>query len=168
MNLLYIGNKLSRHGGSLTGIEILGPLLESEGYDLRYASEKQNKVLRLAHMLIMVFQSRKWAHCVLIDTYSTANFWYAVLTAGMCRAMNIPYIPILHGGNLGNRLRNSPKACRRLFGMAKVNIAPSGFLHKVFTDAGFEVKLIPNPVSLENFEFRLREAAGPTEKPAQR
>ena len=71
MNVLYIGNRLSAHGKSPTGIEILGPLLEKRGHNLRYASSKMNKIVRLSQMLAATFRSRKWADVVLIDTYST-------------------------------------------------------------------------------------------------
>ena len=60
-NLLYIGNKLSGHGFSVTSIETLGPLLESEGYDLVYASSKKNKMARLLDMLSATVRLRNMA-----------------------------------------------------------------------------------------------------------
>ncbi len=115
----------------------------------------------MVDMLFAVWKSRNWASRVLIDTYSTANFWYAVLCAMLCRALGLAYIPILHGGNLPRRLRDSPRLCRKLFGKAMINVAPSGYLQKTFADAGFAVRLVPNPVNLENFQFAERDQALP-------
>ncbi len=161
MNVLYVGNKLAVHGGALTGIEILGPLLEASGYKLRYASSQRNKARRLAEMLLATFKNRKWAHFVLIDTYSTSNFWYAVAVAGLCRIFKVPYVPILHGGNLPFRLVHSPRASASLFGGARINVAPSGYLKKAFADAGFRVRAVPNPISTDKFPFKNREVAAP-------
>ncbi len=161
MNVLYVGNRLSVHGGALTGIEILGPLLENRGYSLRYASSKKNKALRLAHMLSAVFRYRNWADRVLIDTYSTSNFWYAAAVGKLCRWLGLAYIPILHGGNLPSRLKTSGSHCQSLFGRSLINVAPSGYLEKAFADAGFRVKMFPNPISLEKFAFKSREHASP-------
>ena len=76
-NLLYIGNKLSSQGITATTIETLGPLLESAGFNVRYASEKKNKLLRLLDMMVQTIRYKSETDCVIIDTYSTYNFWYA-------------------------------------------------------------------------------------------
>jgi hypothetical protein len=41
-NILYIGNQLAQKGKTVTTIDSLGPLLEKEGYQLRYASSVPN------------------------------------------------------------------------------------------------------------------------------
>ncbi|RZJ29851.1 MAG: glycosyltransferase family 1 protein, partial [Flavobacterium sp.] len=135
-SLLYIGNKLSRHGSTATAIETLGPLLEADGFLVRYASSKKNKLLRMIDMAWTTFAGRKKIDYVLIDTYSTQNFWYAVLVAWICNRLKLKYIPILHGGNLPSRLRSNPKLCKMVFGSAYKNVAPSGYLADAFRDAG--------------------------------
>lgn len=161
-NLLYLGNKLSVHGNTVTGIEVLGPLLESEGYKVRYASSKKGKLARLIDMLVTLWRHGRKSDYVLIDTYSTLNFWYAYLCARWCRRNKVKYIPILHGGNLPRRLRKSPGMCQNLFGDAYINIAPSPYLGKVFSEAGFNVKYIPNPVDFSKFSFKERREIGPS------
>src|SRR5690606_5057886 len=106
-NLLYVGNHLQNSQTNVSYSAVLGPLLEQGGYDLRYTSNKTNKVLRLLDMLWTTFRSRKKTDVVLIDTYSTQNFYYAVLVGQLCRLLQLPYIPILHGGNLPQRLKSS-------------------------------------------------------------
>jgi glycosyltransferase involved in cell wall biosynthesis len=158
---LYIGNKLSRHGVTPTTIETLGPLLEHEGFRVKYSSSKKNQWLRLISMLWSVFQYRK-ADCVLIDTYSTTNFWYAFLTSQLCRLLRLKYIPILHGGNLPFRLKTNPKMCKMIFGYSFMNVAPSLFLINEFKAEGYNNLIhIPNAIELDKYPYLKREKAVP-------
>lgn len=161
-SLLYIGNKLSGKGSNVTTIETLGRLLSSEGCRVAYASEKQNQLLRLLDMLWKTFLLRKKVDYVLIDTYSTSGFWFAYLTGQLCRLLGKKYIPILHGGNLPNRLQNNPALCRQLFGNAYRNVAPSHYLLHEFQEAGFtNVTFIPNSIEIKKYPFKERSVFQP-------
>ena len=96
-SLLYIGNKLSDHGYTSTSIETLGTFLEGEGFHVLYASSKKNKVWRMFEMIIKTIKYAKKVDYVLIDTYSTNNFWYAFIISQLCRIFNLKYIPYPHG-----------------------------------------------------------------------
>ena len=155
--ILYIGNKLSNHGNTSTLIESLGKYLESENYKVYYTSSKKNKVLRMLDMTLSTLKYAKKADYVLIDTYSTTNFWYAFVTSQICRFFSAKYIPILHGGKLPSRIKRSRIISKMIFKNAYINIAPSGFLLNAFISNGFEnTKLIPNSIQLENFPFQSR------------
>ncbi|REG98292.1 glycosyltransferase family 4 protein [Flavobacterium aquicola] len=160
-NLLYIGNKLSKHGATPTTIETLGPLLEHDGFNIRYSSSQKNQFLRLLHMLWSVFKYRK-ADFVLIDTYSTANFWYAFAASQLCRFLKIKYIPILHGGNLSLRLKRNPKISEKIFRYSFQNVSPSLFLINEFKAEGYHnIIHIPNTIELEKYPFLERKKAAP-------
>ncbi|TYB77242.1 glycosyltransferase family 4 protein [Bizionia myxarmorum] len=106
-------------------------------------------------MLYSVCFYAKRTDVVLLDTYSTSNFYYAVLVSQLCRFLSLPYIPILHGGNLPNRLHTSPKMCGLLFKHATYLVSPSLYLLGVFEKLGFErVVYIPNSLQLEQFTFQ--------------
>lgn len=159
-NLLYIGNKLSGHGMTVTSIETLGVLLEAEGFKLTYASSKKNKTLRLIDMLRQTIKCRKVVDYVLIDTYSTYNFWYAFFVSQLCRLLQLKYIPKLHGGDLPHRLAKNPRLCRMIFKHAYRNVVPSGYLHEAFKDKGFaELLYIPNTIELHKYPFLKRDSA---------
>lgn len=161
-NLLYIGNKLSQHGLTVTPIETLGNLLESEGYHLIYASSKKHKTLRLLDMLYTTVKHRKNIDYVLIDTYSTKNFWYTFFVSQLCRVLNLKYIPALHGGDLPNRLKKTPRLCNLVFKNAYINIAPSNYLLEAFSNRGFAtLAYIPNSIQLQNYPFKSRETIAP-------
>lgn len=155
-NLLYIGNKLSNHGFSVTTIDTLGPLLEKEGFLMFYAGTKRNKMLRMAEMLWKVTTLRKKIDCILIDTYSTSNFWYAFLVSQWAKILRIKYIPILHGGNLPHRLKTNPVLCRMIFSNAYKNIAPSNYLFQAFSQADYtNLVYIPNSIEIKNYPYKI-------------
>lgn len=155
--LLYIGNKLEASGSTVTSIETLGSLLEQEGYTVYMASTKPNKIWRLLDMIWAVLRYRRKVSYVLIDTYSTQNFYFAVTVANICRLVGLPYIPILRGGNLPERLRNNRRLSWKLFNGAKINVSPSAYLMEEFKKEGYNNLIeIPNNIVLENYPFRLR------------
>lgn len=156
-SLLYIGNKLKDKGYTATAIDVLGPLLEDEGYSLRYASSKTNKLFRILNMLSAVFKYRKQIDYVLIDTYSTLNFQYVFWVSQFCKWMHLRYVPILHGGNLPERLHKNPKMCRRIFAYAYKNVAPSKYVQQAFEQHGFSnVVCIPNAIQIKQYPFQTR------------
>ena len=160
--LLYVGNKLSKHGRTVTSIETLGILLEKEGYAVSYASSKRNKALRLVDMLYQTFKHRNRTDYVLIDTYSTYNFWYAFAVSQLCRLLKLKYIPKLDGGELPNRLIKNPRMCAMIFKNSYRNIAPSAYLWEAFRDRGFsEIVFIPNSIELKKYHFKARPDCAP-------
>ena len=160
--ILYIGNKLSKSGSNVTSIETLGAFLQNEGYDVVMSSSKKNKALRLLDMLLSTIKYSKKVSYVLIDTYSTQNFYYAIFVAKLCRILNVSYIPILRGGMLPSRLKKSPKLCKKLFNGAKYNVAPSMYLYEAFAEAGYSnLKFIPNTIEIKKYDFLLRKEVKP-------
>lgn len=160
--LLYIGNELEDRGGAPTSIDKLSPLLQNEGFELKTSSSHKNQVLRLSEMLTAIIKNKAWVNYVLIDTYSTRNFWYAVLAAQLCRNLQLDYILILHGGNLPLRLKKNPQLSASLFKNAKMNIAPSRYLFDIFHKAGFaNLKYIPNSIFLKDYPFKPRKVLKP-------
>ena len=156
--LLYIGNKLSIHGNTSTSIETLGGFLEEEGYMIYYASSKQNKVLRLLDMLCTTIKVSSKVDYVLIDTYSTQNFWFAFLVSQLCRVLNLKYIAKLHGGDLPNRLKKSPYLCDLIFNHSFKITAPSLYLLKAFENKYSKNLLyVPNTINLSSYNYFLRD-----------
>ncbi|GAA4975927.1 glycosyltransferase family 4 protein [Algibacter aquimarinus] len=161
-NLLYIGNQLSQSDKTVTTIDTLSKLLSDEGFSIVTTSGKKNKFLRLLDMLYQILKHRNWANYILIDTYSTQNFYYAYLCSQLCRFFKLKYIPILHGGNLQNRLKNSQFMSKAIFNNAFKNIAPSEFLKLQFQEYGYgNLEVIPNSIEPENYPFKERDFSKP-------
>lgn len=161
-NLLYIGNKLSDHGYTSTSIETLGVFLEGEKFKVFYASSKENKVLRMLEMIHKTFKYSGKIDYVLIDTYSTKNFWYAFIVSQLCRALGLKYIPKLHGGNLPSRIIRSKFFSDLIFSNAFINIAPSFYLYETFKKNGYtNLKYIPNTIELQLYTQLKKEFKTP-------
>lgn len=160
--ILYIGNNLRGNNTNVTTIETLSLQLQSIGYEVVCYSSVKNKFLRIIDMLVGVLKHGRTATAVLIDTYSTQNFYYAVAVANLCRLLRIPYIPILHGGNLPERLQRSKSNSYKLFNGAKTNVAPSSYLLNAFRAHGYtKIVHIPNTIPIKSYPFLLRNQVGP-------
>ncbi len=159
-HLVYIGNKLTNTGKTATTIDTLGCGLEQSGYKVTYASSYTNIVLRLIDMLWTVFKHRTTVDYVLIDTYSTLNFYYAYAVSAICRLLKLKYIPILHGGNLPERLKTSPKLSAAIFNNAYVNVSPSHYVKSSFERSGYtNIIVIPNSITIASYPFTPRRVA---------
>jgi L-malate glycosyltransferase len=161
-SILYIGNDLAINSFTATYISFFSKVLKKEGYKVRTASKRNNKGLRLLEMIGLIMKYHKTTDVVLIDTYGAMNFYYAYLVAKTCQLYKLEYIPILHGGNLPERLSESKKLSESLFGNAKMNVAPSRFLYEVFEQSNFSnLQIIPNSVELKKYSFRSRKEFSP-------
>ncbi len=160
--LLYIGNKLSDHRSNPTAHNALKKGLQKEGFRIYSASHFKNKYLRLGHMLGSFFRYFRSTDLVLIDVYSTQNFWYAVVVSWLAKLFSKKYIPILHGGDLKNRFTRSPEATKKLFGNAYTVISPSLYLKEEVERLGFSnVRYLPNPLYVDNYRFKTRKILRP-------
>jgi glycosyltransferase involved in cell wall biosynthesis len=156
--LLYIGNLLSQKGKTQTTIETLSDNLRIEGYSVYTFSNKNNKLLRLFDMLFAILKYAKKVDYVLIDTYSTQNFYYAHACSQLCRLLKLKYIPILHGGNLPSRLKSNPKLSAAIFRNSYKNVSPSLYIKSEFEKQGYSnVICIPNTINIANYPFSQRD-----------
>ncbi|WP_347068342.1 glycosyltransferase family 4 protein [Flavobacterium sp. WV_118_3] len=160
--ILYIGNKLAVHGQNPTTIDTLSVLFAKEGYHMVTASSQKNKILRIVDMVLTVLKNARSADFVIIDTYSTFNFWYAFIVSQVCRIVRLQYIPYLHGGDLPKRLQQNPRLCRMIFDHAYKNVAPSAYLIEQFRQKNVPGLLqIPNLLDLEQYTFKKRTIIRP-------
>ena len=136
-------------------------LLQSEGHEVICASDKTNKLARLLEMCYTIIKQRNWADLVLIDTFSTANFYYALVTSQVSRILSLKYIPILHGGNLPHRLKHSEVMAAMIFKYAYKNVSPSLYLASEFRKYNFETSYIPNSIPVSEYPFKLRTKLEP-------
>ena len=156
--ILCIGNYLVKHGNTATSIVVMGEMFEREGYVVYYASSKQHKLLRMMDMILKTIRYGSKVDYVLIDTYSTVNFWYALIISQLCRLMKVKYIPKLLGGDLPNRLNKSRFWCDLIFKNAYQNVAPSPYLFTAFSKLGYKnLVLIPNSIDLGNYSFHKKK-----------
>lgn len=161
MKILYIGNDLSQKSNYHSTMATLSSLLESNGFVVYRVSSKVNKILRLLDQLFHVIKYRKIVSYVIIDTFSTSAFYFALLNAMLCRLLNMKYIPILHGGNLPYRLDKNPTLSKLIFKNCYQNVAPSGYLKYEFERRGYSTLFIPNALNIDEYQFKQRNSIQP-------
>ena len=159
--ILYIGNKLASKEKNASGIDTLSALLNQEGYLVRAVSSYNIKLFRLFSMMLNVLWFKRKVNYVLIDTYSTSNFYYAFIISKLCKWLRQKHILILRGGDLPKRLDRSPKTSRQLFNSSYKNIAPSNYLKYEFEKRGFQATYIPNVIEIRNYKFSERGISTP-------
>jgi L-malate glycosyltransferase len=159
--ILYLGNNLTLHGNTPSSIETLGKFLGTRYFMIR-SSSKRNQILRWLDMMMTLIRFHRTTTVVLIDTYSSLGFFYALGAAFLCRFFSIPYIPILRGGNLNTRLQNSRTLSRYIFSNARLLIAPSNYLFYSFREAGYSnTKYIPNSIEMISYKMKERKLITP-------
>ncbi len=161
MQILYIGNKLAKHGKSPTTIDTLGPKFEKMGIKVHYASSRLGYFARFWDMVSTTIKLRKKVDLVCMDTYSYFAFYYALLVALTCRLYGVNYCTFLHGGRLPVRLEKNPRLSRWIFKHSIRNISPSGFLKYEFEKVGYPTEVIPNSIKLDNYTFKERKVIQP-------
>jgi len=159
--IIYIGNNLSEKSNYHSAMASLTRLLQNEGHSVICASDKTNKIFRLLTMCFTIIKHRKTTDLVLIDTFSTSNFYYALITSQLSRILSLKYIPILHGGNLPKRLKHSEHFSALIFKYAELNVSPSLYLVREFQKYYYETVYIPNSIPIAEIPFKLRTLIGP-------
>ena len=160
--ILYIGNQLSKHGYNLSTVETLAPLLSHEGYDVITSSSQKNIFLRFLSIIKATVVNASKVDYVLIDTYSTLNFWYAFAVSQLCRFLKVKYIPILHGGKLAGKIDKLPFLTGLVFKNAYINSVPSQFLFlKLQSKSWNNCVFIPNQIEIDKYPFQLRNQVNP-------
>lgn len=159
--LLYLGNKLSKHGFTPTSVETLAPLL-GQHYRVITASNKKNKLLRLADMCAILMRNKHNISLVLIDTYSTSAFMFSRVIGRLCEMFKLPYISILRGGDLPARLAKNDPDDLRFFSRAAALVAPSKYLMHQFNGVQLgQMVFIPNNIKLKDYAFKERNKLSP-------
>lgn len=150
--LIYIGNKLSKHGYTPTTIETLGQRLKPI-INVMSVSNHRNYVFRILDMWKAILMAPKNS-IVLIDTYSSKAFHFAWTCGIIAKWRGIPYIPFLHGGDLPVRMDRSWFLSRRYFTKAKFIISPSGYLKsEVEKRFPVSVRIIPNFIDIDKYPY---------------
>jgi glycosyltransferase involved in cell wall biosynthesis len=158
--IIYVDNFLTSHGQTPTTGSTLVKLFRSEGYNVIATSNKKNKLLRLSGMVSTIISNRKNS-IALLAVYSTSAFYFAWLCSLVCKALKVPYVACLHGGNLPQRIKHSPSRSATIFSNSHMNVAVSGYLQKSMEEHYWKSVQIPNNIELDAYPFKYRTSAQP-------
>lgn len=161
-SVLMVSNFLSASGGSRGVCEELSQRFLEAGWHVVTTSDKPNKLLRLLDMLVTTWRRRHQYGVAQVDVFSGSAFLWAELVCWLLRRLGKPYVLTLHGGNLPNFAAQNPARVRNLLQTAKTVTVPSRYLYEQMQPyAADNLSLVPNPVELRHYTFRLRETSKP-------
>lgn len=136
--------------------EVLAGLLEREGWDVRAASHRVNRWLRLADVATSPWRWRGRVDVLVLMVFSGPAFRLVEAASASASRLGMPMILWLHGGNLGEFAGRHPDRVRRVLARGRVSVAPSKFLAEPFG-----ARVIPNVVDLDQYPYRHRPQVEP-------
>ena len=158
--IIYFGNVLIEHNRTISFNKLLYDKLKSR-YDILLCSKKRNPMIRLLDMIFTYIVNIREVKFVIIDVFSTKAFYFSFVIAIISKIFKIKYITILHGGDLPNRVKKSPLMSNIVFSNSYINISPSKYLYKYFSQNNYSCKYIPNFIKIEEYPFLKRSICKP-------
>ncbi|MCU1257160.1 MAG: putative glycosyltransferase, partial [Bryobacterales bacterium] len=160
-SVLFVGNFLDPVFGSRAISEDLALELNARGWRVTTVSNRRRKLARLLHMVGVVWSRRKQFDVAVLDVYSGPAFIFTEVVGWVLRRIRKPYVLVLHGGNLPAFSQKWPARVGRQLRAAAAITTPSRYLQEQMGCYGKDLGLIPNPLTLRNYRFALRERARP-------
>jgi len=142
-------------------MEDLAERLRASGHCVIAASPYRNGWARAAHMLWTTVSRRRDYRIAVVDLYSGRAFFWG---EGVCRVLSLlrkPHVLVLRGGNLPAFARRRSARVGRVLKSASAVTAPSRYLLEEMKRYREDVRLLPNPLALEAYPFRLRPRPRP-------
>jgi len=160
-SILHIGNFLSSRGVSRQFIEELADRMESHGWLVFRTSFVMFRPGRILDMVLTIFRHRPKYRVAHISVFSGRAFLWAFSSAFTLRLLQKPFVLSLHGGNLPEFSQRWPGVVRLLITSASAVTSPSNYLVEPFKRFRPDIQLFPNPVEIQEYEFRLRQHPEP-------
>ncbi len=159
--VLIVDNCLSSVTGVRAVAEDLAAHLSARGWPVLLTSRKSGRLARFFDMLASVWKWRGKYDVANVVVYSGLAFIWAEAVCWLLRRLRKPYVLTLQGGALPEFADKWPGRASRLFRSAVVVTTPSRYLLEQLSPYREEMVLIPNPVSLDNYRFHLRQRPSP-------
>jgi glycosyltransferase involved in cell wall biosynthesis len=159
--ILIIDNFIGKSKKYSIQSERLAGLLEVGGWQVRTASYRKNRILRLFDVCMKCLRVSDYS-VALISVYSGLYFWLVGIAVLIMRVLNKPYVLMLHGGNLPDFAKRHLRRVRPVFGSAVAIAAPSEYLRqsmKAYSKK--DILVIPNGLDIEKYPVRLRRIVSP-------
>ncbi len=135
--------------------------LRASGWQVLTTSSQPRRALRLLDMLATIWRRRTDYAVAQIDVYSTLAFFWAEAASALLRLLGKPFVLTLHGGGLPALAQRSPARVRRLLAAAAAVTVPSRYLCDQMKDYRSDLRLLPNPLDISAYTFRLRRHLEP-------
>lgn len=152
IRILLIGTFLSDISGSKSVSEKLNRDLAGKTLSLKLVSQIKPILFRYFDIVASVlFRNYNKIH---IDTFSGLAFRIAEAASFLALLRGKKPIVTLRGGALPEFFIDNNERVQKVFARASVIQTPSLYLQDFFTNNGFKVNYLPNPINLDRFPYQ--------------
>lgn len=159
--LLMVSSFLSHKDGSHSVAEDLANRLRSEAEAILCVSSQRSAMLRGLDMAATTFFQRNDYDVAIVGLYSGRAFLWGEAVAWLLEKLSRPFVISLHGGALPEFARLHPNRVAKTLSKAAAVTAPSSYLAELMQPYRKDILLLPNPIEISRYEFRLRKQAQP-------
>ncbi len=153
---------VGRNPGQITQQgQVLGDLFARTGYSVTSVSAFLNRYKRLIDIIWTLIWQRKQTDVVILEVYGGRSFVVEDIASWLSSRLGLRTVMWLHGGALPEFMARSPRWSKRVLRRASLLVAPSEFLARAVAHYGFEARIIPNVIDLDEYSFRYRRTVKP-------
>jgi len=161
LRVLFVGDFSASKGGNFSVAEELARRLALEGLDVRTTSSRPERIGRALDMIATAYRLRRELDVAVIDVFSGMAFRWAAWTTTVLRGAGVPIVHVLRGGNLPSFARAHPGRVERVLGASAQVVALSAYLAEALGPYARSSQVVPNPIEVSEYPFRLRNVAAP-------
>ena len=160
--VLLVANFLNGNRANPSVSGELALKLTAAGWQISTTSHVPHRLPRLLDMILTVWSRRQRYAVAHVEVYSGLAFIWAELVCLALWLAGKPYVLSLHGGGLPVFARRWPGRVRCLLRSARAVTVPSAYLMDAMSAYRADLRLLPNPVDVETYHFRLRTRPEPS------
>jgi len=162
LRLCFVGPMIGRHPGRvLTQELVLADKFSTAEYHVTAVSSKLSRYARLVDVVGTLVHQRNSMDVICLSVYGGPSFVVEDIASWLARFFHKRLVMVLHGGALPEFMCSFPRWACRVLARADHLVVPSDYLARTARRMGFDVCVIPNLISLEDYPFRLRGTLKP-------
>lgn len=160
--LCFVGSMLGRNPGYVTiQGQVLADLFSAAGYSVISTSAQLNPYLRMGDICQTLTRRRREIDMVVLDVYSGRSFLLEDVASRLARQFKQRIVMVLHGGDLPRFFKRFPRWARRVLNRADAIVTPSQYLARAARAFGYQARVIPNVIDLNDYPYRHRRTLAP-------
>jgi len=159
--LLLVSAFVSHKDGSHSVAADLADRLRSEAQAIICTSSRRSALMRGLDMVATVLRRRREYDTAIVGLYSGRAFLWGEAVSALLQRLGCPFVISMHGGALPAFAALHSQRVRNTLRRAAVVTAPSRYLADQMRAYRDDVILVPNPVEISRYPFRLRDQPQP-------
>lgn len=152
---------LSHTKGSHSVAKDLANKLQTTAQNIICVSSYRSGLLRGLDMIFTAIRRRREYDLAIVGLYSGRAFLWGEAVSWLLEKLGCPFVISLHGGSLPEFARLHPRRVTETLRKAAAVTAPSNYLAERMRVYRQDILLLPNPIEIERYEFRLRDQIKP-------